>query len=138
MSILYATIILLTHALSLHAITKNLNSGNFRFASLQSKIGQSLLVSAGRRPNDMSSIVLVRANGRSYFESDAILRISAGLDGRLFTGIGKVGKFVPRMIRDALYHVVSENRHLLGESDQCRLDFDGEFDDRFMVEEEGL
>jgi predicted DCC family thiol-disulfide oxidoreductase YuxK len=114
-------------------------TGNFRFASLQSQIGQSLLVSAGRSPHDMSSIVLVRANGRSYFESDAILRISAGLDGHLFTGLGAAGKFVPRMLRDALYHVVSENRHLLGESDQCRLDFDGEFDDRFMVEvDEGL
>lgn len=115
-----------------------LSIGNFRFASLQSKIGKSLLLQAGRQSNDMSSIVLVKSDGNSFFESDAILRISQKLDGPLFQTMGVAGLAIPRMMRDALYHVVSENRYRFGEKDQCRLDWDGEFDDRFVDEPEGL
>jgi predicted DCC family thiol-disulfide oxidoreductase YuxK len=81
---------------------------------MQSKVGQSLLLQVGRQPQDMSSIVVVQSDGTAFFESDAILRISQGLDGPFFVGLGYMGLLVPRVLRDALYHVVSENRYRFG------------------------
>ena len=103
---------------------------------MQSKVGQTLLLQVGRQPQDMSSIVLVESDGTAFCESDAILRISQGLDGPLFVGLGYGGLIVPRFLRDALYHVVSENRFRFGERESCRLDFDGEFENRFVKEPE--
>ena len=105
---------------------------------MQSQIGQSLLLQAGRQPYDMSSIVVVDSDWTHWSESDAILRISQGLDGPLFLGLGHVGFIVPRIVRDGLYHVVSDNRYRFGERDTCRVDFDGEFDDRFLKDQDGL
>ena len=112
--------------------------GNFRFASMQSKVGQSLLLQVGRQPQDMSSIVVIQSDGTAFFESDAILRISQGLEGPFFVGLGYVGCIVPRFLRDAMYHVVSENRYRFGERESCRLDFDGEFENRFVKEPKEL
>ncbi|KAI2500706.1 DUF393-like protein [Fragilaria crotonensis] len=114
------------------------SKANFRFASMQSKIGQSLLLHVGRSPQDMSSIVVIESDWKHWSESDAILRISQGLDGPLFVGLGHLGFLIPRIVRDELYHVVSHNRYRFGERDSCRVDFDGEFDDRFVKDPEGL
>lgn len=110
-----------------------LTTGHFRFVSLQSKVGQSLLIRSGRQPDDLSSIVLCEKDGQAYVESDAILKIAQGLSAPLNVA-GKVGFVVPSAIRDALYHVVAENRYRFGETDgpQCRMDYDGEFDNRFI------
>lgn len=96
-------------------------------------MGQSLLLKSGRRPDDISSIVVCQADGTVFVESDAILKIAQGLNGPLPIA-GKVGFVVPSMIRDALYKVVSKNRFHFGESEyeQCRMDYDGEFDNRFV------
>lgn len=107
----------------------------FRFVSLQSKVGQSLLIRSGRNPSDISSIVLCLDDGRSYFKSDAILKIAQGLDGPLLPLFGTLGLAVtPKFVRNAVYKVVSENRYQFGEykNDQCRLDLDGELDSRFI------
>ena len=115
---------------------------------MQSKTGISLLLQAGRDPYDMSSIVVVencnKANKTEnqsttiWSESDAILRISRGLEGSFFMGIGILGFLIPRLIRDAMYHVVSNNRYRFGERDSCRMDFDGEYENRFVSDPEGL
>jgi predicted DCC family thiol-disulfide oxidoreductase YuxK len=106
-------------------------SANFRFVSLQSKVGKSLLIRSGRHPDDISSIVLCTKDGQAYVESDAILEIAKGLDGPLPI-LGMAGNVVPSVIRDAVYHVVSNNRYRFGEYDSCRMDYDGEFDARFV------
>lgn len=53
-------------------------AGRFRFAALQSESGRALLVRAGRRPDDISSIVLVERD-RAYVKSEAVLRIASKL-----------------------------------------------------------
>jgi predicted DCC family thiol-disulfide oxidoreductase YuxK len=103
----------------------------FRFVSLQSKVGKSLLIRSGRNPDDISSIVLCTKDGQAFVESDAILEIAQGLDGPLPI-FGVLGKVVPPIIRDAAYHIVSENRYRFGEYDSCRMDFDGDFESRFV------
>ena len=105
---------------------------------MQSKVGQSLLLQVGRNPQDMSSIIVVEHDWNHWSESDAILRISKGLGDPLFVGLGHLGFMVPRILRDELYHLVSNNRYRFGERGSCRLDFDGEFDDRFVRQPEGL
>jgi len=107
--------------------------GNFRFVSLQSEVGQSLLQRSGKAPSDISSIVLVGPD-KSYFKSDAVLRIASELDGKnpLLPVMGKVGPWVvPRFMRDAIYKIVADNRYKFGETDQCRLE-DDRFLDRFI------
>ena len=104
---------------------------HFRFVSLQSKVGQSLLLQSGRQPDDISSIVVCHPDGTAHVESDAILTICKGLSGPLPV-VGKVGVVVPKRVRNALYQVVSQNRWKFGKSDSCRMDYDGEFDNRFV------
>jgi len=109
-------------------------NATFRFASLQSKTGQSLLIQAGRHPKDMSSIIVITgSDGSHYDKSDAVLYISQGLEGLGFKALASTGSLVPKSIRDFLYHIISENRFRFGQvADQCRIDFDGEFDGRFV------
>ena len=109
--------------------------GKFRFASLQSKAGQSLLIRSGKKPNDISSIVLVTPED-AYFKSDAVLRIAAKLNGNpLLPLAGNLGFGVPGFVRNIVYDFVARNRYRFGEADQCRMDFDNEFGSRFISDE---
>jgi predicted DCC family thiol-disulfide oxidoreductase YuxK len=102
-------------------------NAQFRFASLQSKVGQALLVYKGKKPTDMSSIILAEKD-IYYTKSDAVLRVAQKLPN--LKGIEKVASFgliFPRFLRDLVYGVVSKNRlKLMGERDQCRMVFDDE------------
>jgi len=127
--------------------TDNTPDGALRFAALQSDLGRVLLERAGKKPDDISSIVLVECEGQSnnndkelkfYFKSEAVLRIGAKLGN--FYGIplspfAKVANaFVPMFIRDKIYDTVAKNRYnLLGKKDECRFDADGKFDERFLT-----
>ena len=112
--------------------------GKFRFASLQSKAGQTLLMRSGKKPNDISSIVLVTPD-KAYFKSDAVLRIAQKLDGNpLLPVVGTIGPFVPGFIRNRVYDFVADNRYRFGEADQCRMDFDNEFGSRFVTDDDEL
>lgn len=91
------------------------------------------MIRSGRIPTDITSIVLCLPDGQSFCKSDAILRIAQGLDGPVLPLFGFLSGVVPRVVRDVVYQLVSENRYRFGEAaDQCRLDFDGEYDSRFV------
>jgi len=98
------------------------------------------LVKAGRAPDDLSSIVVCQKSGRALVNSDAVLTIAAGLEGKAFKMLASVGKIVPQFLRDAVYSYVSKNRQKLSSDEylgeylngSCRVDFDGEFDNRFV------
>ena len=110
--------------------------GKLRFAALQSHVGRALLQKNGRNADDISSIVLVTSNG-AYVKSDAILRITeeltpfALLPMRPVAALGRI--FVPKILRDVIYDGVAGNRYrIMGKREGCRLDSDGEFEDRFI------
>jgi len=105
--------------------------GKFRFAALQSQIGQSLLRRSGKDIHDFSSIVLVTPN-KSYFKSDAVLQITKGLDGFIFRIMKLFSRIIPVFMRNLIYDFVSKNRHRFGKRESCRIDFDGEFTNRFV------
>ena len=106
-------------------------SGKFRFASLQSNVAKSLLLRDGKDPKTTSDIVLVTAD-KTYYSSDAVARIMAGLDMPALKFLGLLGQVTPSFARNAVYKVVSGNRFMLGENDSCRMDFDGEYTSRFV------
>ena len=110
-------------------------TGKLRFCSLQSKVGQSLLLRCGKLPGDMSSIMYVTSD-HCWCSSDAVSRICMQLDGFVLPAFGRVGQMTPGFVREAIYQLVSHNRYRFGEYDSCRLDFDGELTSRFVLDPE--
>jgi predicted DCC family thiol-disulfide oxidoreductase YuxK len=90
----------------------------FRFASLQSEVGQRLLAEHGLTISpDPDSIVLI-AGGRAYTHTDAALRIARRLSGPwplLWVFIG-----LPRALRDPVYRFIARNRYRwFGRQETC-------------------
>lgn len=89
----------------------------FRFASMQSRLGQELLRRFGLSPDTLTTFVLVEA-GEHFTKSTAALRVAAGLGGGW--PLASVLLAVPRPIRDAVYDWVAKNRYRwFGRLDQC-------------------
>ena len=111
-------------------------SGKLRFAALQSNVGRSLLQSHGREADDISSIVFV-TNAGAYTKSDAILGITEELNPLPILPLKPFAKIasniIPQFLRDLIYDGVADNRYsIMGKRDECRMDYDGEFTDRFV------
>jgi len=110
--------------------------GKFRFASLQSEVGKTLLQRSGRAPDDLSSFVLAEKD-QSYFKSDAALRVASnlprGLPG-LTVAAAAASALVPGFVRDGAYDIVAANRYrFMGKRDVCRVGDDrARFEDRFV------
>jgi predicted DCC family thiol-disulfide oxidoreductase YuxK len=110
--------------------------GRLRFSALQSNVGRSLLEANDRKPDDISSIVLVTKDG-AYVKSDAVLKITEELMPFSLLPLkpaAVLGRYiVPKFLRDIIYDGVADNRYsIMGKRDQCRFDSDGEFEDRFV------
>ena len=104
--------------------------GSFRFAALQSETGKALLQRAGRRPEDISSIVLVEKD-RAFIKSDAVLRIAQKLSDP-FPFLGIAGQAFPLIGRNVIYDWVARNRYnFFGSVSSCRLS-DVRFESRFL------
>ncbi len=102
----------------------------FKFASLQSEVGQQYLAQFSRNKKDFDSVLLVK-NGRVFKKSDAALHIARHLDGAwkwlYFL------RWVPRVVRDMIYDLVAKNRYrIFGKSDACRLP-NPELRERFLA-----
>lgn len=120
-------------------------NNEFRFCSLSSKFGQSLLVAHGKEPDDKNNIMLIEATGtneqgyvQSHFlqKSPAVMAIASKLGGapawvKAMTAVGHVA---PTKVQDWFWRILADNRYrIAGElEDSCRLDLDGEFEGRFL------
>lgn len=104
--------------------------GQYRLAALQSKAGSELLQQAGRKPGDLSSVVLVEP-GQAYVKSEAVLRIGRRLNAPFYL-LGTMGLPVPSFIRDAAYDLVATTRYqVFGKTESCRM-CDPSFRERFI------
>jgi predicted DCC family thiol-disulfide oxidoreductase YuxK len=98
--------------------------GQFRFAALQSEVGQALLAAHGQPLTsaalaDPASVVLV-ADGRVYTHSAAVLRIAGRLGGPW--RLAAVGWLLPGPWRDAAYRFVARHRYRwFGRQESCWL-----------------
>lgn len=93
--------------------------GVFRFASLQSPLGQKIMQEHGLAPGQLDSFVLVE-EGVAYTESTAALKVSKKLDGAwplCYTAI-----ILPRVVRDPVYRFIARNRYRwFGRKDACMI-----------------
>ncbi|MDI9869442.1 thiol-disulfide oxidoreductase DCC family protein [Flectobacillus roseus] len=102
----------------------------FKFASLQSEVGQQYLAQFSRNKKDFDSVLLVK-NGRVFEKSDAALHIARHLDG-VWKSLYFL-RWVPRVVRDMIYDLVAKNRYrIFGKSDACRLP-NPELRERFLA-----
>eukprot|EP00931_Biecheleriopsis_adriatica_P058177 TRINITY_DN34575_c0_g1_i1.p1 TRINITY_DN34575_c0_g1~~TRINITY_DN34575_c0_g1_i1.p1 ORF type:complete len:194 (+),score=35.11 TRINITY_DN34575_c0_g1_i1:64-645(+) len=85
------------------------SSDLFRFAPLQSPLGQKVLA-YHELPKDLDSVVLHRL-GRAFTHSDAALEVIGDLDG-IVSGLWGL-KAIPKVIRDWGYDLVAKSRFML-------------------------
>jgi predicted DCC family thiol-disulfide oxidoreductase YuxK len=92
----------------------------FRFASLQSEIGQQILKHIGIDNQKIDSVVLYVPNVAYFIKSDAALEIANEL-GVLYQLLGMF-KIFPAKIRNIIYDYVAKNRYKwYGKKDSCMM-----------------
>lgn len=91
----------------------------FRFASLQSTIGEKLLVQHHLNTNNYNSFILID-EGKAYTRSTAALKVAQKLSSPwtlLYIFI-----IVPPFIRNAVYDLIARNRYKwFGKKDSCMI-----------------
>jgi predicted DCC family thiol-disulfide oxidoreductase YuxK len=95
-----------------------------RFASLQSDFAASLLKRHGLNTVDLDTVYVVvdydQATEGLLARSDAILHVVEQLGG--IWRICRLGKAIPKALRDAIYKVVARNRYrVFGKHETCLL-----------------
>ena len=103
---------------SVQFIIKRDPKGHFKFASLQSEIGQKLVEQYGI-PKGIESIIYIEKD-KVYIKSSAALRISRKLNGywRYLT----ILSILPSSFRDFFYDVIAKNRYKwFGKKESCLL-----------------
>jgi predicted DCC family thiol-disulfide oxidoreductase YuxK len=104
---------------SVQFIIKHDSKVYFRFASLQSPLGEHQLRKMGLPANQLYSVVLIK-EGRSFQKSDAALEIARHLDG-VWPAL-YIFKIIPRFIRDGIYRIIANNRYTwFGKKDSCMM-----------------
>lgn len=92
----------------------------FKFASLQSDIGQKVLKEHNLKTENFDSIILIK-NGILYQKSNAALQIAKELDGYWFLFYW-IFYGLPSFLRDFFYDLIAKNRYLLfGKEEACRM-----------------
>lgn len=95
------------------------HQGRYRFASMQSESGRSLLQTHGLDPDSPFSMLLVE-DGQGHTDTTAIARVLRGLPQRRWRWLSGLMLCVPRTLRDAAYRFIARHRYrLFGRSDQC-------------------
>ena len=104
---------------SVQYIIKRDKNNLFRFASLQSGIGQKLLAKYNLSATDLDSFVLIQ-EGKAYKKSTGALKVARRLSGPaqlLYSFI-----LLPAFLRDAVYTFVGKNRYKwFGKKEVCWL-----------------
>ena len=100
-------------------IIKRDRTRKFKFASLQSEIGQQWLMQFGLAKNDFESFILVQGD-KYYLKSAAALNTL-----RKLGGIWKafyVFILIPRPVRDFMYNLIAKSRYkMFGKRDVCMI-----------------
>jgi len=90
----------------------------FRYAALQSAIGQRLMDERGIDANTIDSIILIEEGVAYFVKSDAVFEIVKHFSG-LWPAMA-VLKFIPTSFRNGIYDLVAKNRYRwFGRKDQC-------------------
>lgn len=91
----------------------------FRFASLQSEIGEKLTQERGIDTTKVDSIVLIDPGNAYFVKSSAALEISKHLSGYSWV---RFFSFLPEVFRNFVYDIVAKNRYdWFGKKDNCMI-----------------
>lgn len=91
----------------------------FKFASLQSEIGQDILRKFNKNTENFDSVFLLK-NDTLYQKSDAALEITKYLSG--FWKYLAIFKVFPSSFLNFFYDIVAKNRYrIFGKADSCRI-----------------
>ena len=91
----------------------------FKFATLQSEIGQEILRKYSLKQYDFDSVILEK-EGKVYRKSDAALEIARNMDG--LWKIFYIFKIIPSFLRNTIYDLIAKNRYrIFGKTDACRI-----------------
>lgn len=91
----------------------------FKFASIQSEIGERLLNSAGLNNKELKTIIYLKDN-QVYLASAAVLEILNDLGGiwKMFN----LFQLIPKAVRDRIYLFIAEKRYrIFGKRTSCLL-----------------
>lgn len=95
---------------------------HFRFASLQSPVGQALVQPLQEQIGHLPDSIILLENGQYLLRSDAVIHIVRRLQVPGSRLIALILRFVPASVRDYSYNQFAKRRHhLLGISTSCRL-----------------
>ena len=105
------------------------SAGVFRFAALQSSLGQRLLRQYDLPTDALDTMVLIH-RGKAYTRSGAVLRMMRRL--KFPWNLGAVFLIIPPPLRDLCYRFIAKRRYRwFGSRDECRLP-DPTWKDRFL------
>ncbi len=103
---------------SVRFIIKRDKKDLYRFASLQSDLGQALTSERGIDTEQIDSIILIQPGEAYYIKSDAALEIAKNLSGA-YPVVG-IFLYLPRVFRDFFYDFVARNRYSwFGKKEAC-------------------
>ena len=103
----------------------------FKFAPLQSEIGQEILRKFNKNTEDFDSVFLLK-NNTLYQKSDAALEITKHLSG--FWKYLTVFNILPSFFLNFFYDIIAKNRYrIFGKADSCRIPTP-ELRERFLIE----
>lgn len=92
---------------------------HFKFAPLQSDIGQEILTKFDKNTKDFDSVILLKDN-TLYQKSEAALEITKHLSG--FWKYLSIFKILPTSFLNFFYDIIAKNRYrIFGKSDSCRM-----------------
>ncbi|WP_299221799.1 thiol-disulfide oxidoreductase DCC family protein [uncultured Aquimarina sp.] len=92
----------------------------FRYASLQSEVGQKLAKERNIDTSKLDTILLIEPNLAYYHKSTAALHIARQLSG----GYPLLSVFLifPKFLRDCVYDIISRNRYnWFGKKESCMI-----------------
>jgi predicted DCC family thiol-disulfide oxidoreductase YuxK len=92
---------------------------HFKFAPLQSDIGQEILRKFNKNTEDFDSIILLK-NNTLYQKSEAALEIAKHLSG--FWKYLSIFGMLPTFFLNFFYDMIAKNRYkIFGKADSCRM-----------------
>lgn len=113
---------------SVQFVIKRDKEKKFRFASLQSDFGQTILTQFNLPTDKFNSFILLE-NDQVYTRSTGALRMLAHLKGWKWT---RALNIIPAFIRDGVYKIISKYRYRwFGKKDACMVP-GADLQDRFI------
>lgn len=105
---------------SIQFVIKRDTNDEFRFATLQGKIGQRLAQERNIDISKVDSIILIEPGVAYYTKSTAALKIGQSFGG--FWKMIRVLNLIPSTLRDIVYDWVAKNRYAwYGKQDACMI-----------------